>query len=122
MDVVSSTVHSKCLDVDAPFVSTDDARPDGLDRFAPGCIQNDRMYTDREIVHARLDPETRRLLARLRRRTRLADSEIVRRAIRAFAAEELEPRKPRLVGVGAFSSGVADLGSNREHLAGFGRK
>jgi hypothetical protein len=79
------------------------------------------MYTEREIVHARLDAETRRLLSRLRRRTRLGDSEIVRRAIRAYAAEQLEPQPPRLVGVGSFSSGISDLGSNRNHLVGFGR-
>lgn len=79
------------------------------------------MYTDRAIVHARLDPETRRLLSRLRRRTRLGDSEILRRAIRALATEELKPHARRIVGVGRFASGKPDLGSNRSHLAGFGR-
>jgi hypothetical protein len=79
------------------------------------------MYTDREIVHARLDPETKRLLSRLRRRTRLGDSEIVRRAIRALAEVELRPSRPRIARVGAFASGVPDLGSNEKHLQGFGR-
>jgi hypothetical protein len=79
------------------------------------------MYTDREIVHARLDADTRRLLMRLRRRTHLGDSELVRRAIRALAREELGSTKPRVVKLGAFRSGVTDLASNPEHLEGFGR-
>jgi hypothetical protein len=79
------------------------------------------MYTEREIVHARLDAETKRLLVRLRRRMRVGDSELVRRAIRALADAELRPRASRLVGVGRFASGIDDLASNPEHLEGFGR-
>lgn len=82
------------------------------------------MYThDREkIVHARLDAETGSLLERLRRQTGLQDSELVRRAIRALA-RRTTAAAPRveIVGVGAFASGVSDLGSSKAHLAGFGR-
>ena len=80
------------------------------------------MYTDRAVVHARLDPETRRILARLRRRTRLTDSELLRRAIHALAEAELREQRVRIVGAAAFDSGVPDLGSNPAHLEGFGRR
>ena len=35
--------------------------------------------------------------------------------------EHLDARPLRVLGVGEFASGIPDLGSNREHLAGFGR-
>ena len=74
------------------------------------------------IVHARLDPATARLLKRLRRQLGWNDSEVVRRAIRALAEVEL-PRRPRAIaGLGAFASGMNDLGSNEAHLSGFGGK
>lgn len=74
-----------------------------------------------EIVHARLDAATRRLLARLRRQLGCNDSEIVRRAIRTLADAELPRRGRPIIGVGQFESGYDDLGSNEEHLDGFGR-
>jgi hypothetical protein len=73
------------------------------------------------LVHARLDAETERQLARLRKATGLADSELVRRGLRALAALPVAGRRT-IVGLGAFSSGTSDLGSNRAHLRGFGRK
>jgi len=74
-----------------------------------------------DIVHARLDPETQRLLARLRRQLGLNDSEIVRRAVRALAESELPRRRRPIIGLGEFESGGDDLGSNEDHLDGFGR-
>jgi hypothetical protein len=79
------------------------------------------MRDARRIVHARLDPETRRLLSRLRRRTGLNDSELIRRALRVLGSAEVDPGGRRVIGQGAFASGVPDLGSNRKHLEGFGR-
>lgn len=73
------------------------------------------------IVHARLDPETRRLFERLQRRTGLSDSELVRRAVQALARGQVEGGRPRVVGVGKFESGVGDLSTNPEHFEGFGR-
>jgi hypothetical protein len=75
----------------------------------------------RAIVHARLDPGTRKLLGRLRRKTGLNDSELIRRALRVLGALEVEPGTGRVIGQGAFASGLSDLGSNRGHLEGFGR-
>jgi hypothetical protein len=74
------------------------------------------------IIHARLDPDTERLLLRLRRESALSDSELVRRGLRALGDRQ-PPRKARaIVGLGRFRSGLSDLGSNKSHLRGFGRK
>ena len=74
-----------------------------------------------DIVHARLDEETRRILARLCRQTGLNPSEIIRRGVKALTATTLPGKKRRIVGVGKFASGIPDLGSNKKHLEGFGR-
>lgn len=74
-----------------------------------------------DVVHARLDPETKRLLERLRRQFGWSDSEVVRRALRVLAEAELPRRRRKIVGLGEFESGVDDLGSNPDHLDGFGR-
>ncbi len=73
------------------------------------------------IVHARLDADTQRILERLRRRTGLRDSELIRRALRALD-DTVVPGSSRIVGIGKFSSGVGDLASNKRHLEGFGRR
>jgi hypothetical protein len=74
------------------------------------------------IIHARLDSKTQRVLARLRRESALSDSELVRRGLHALA--ERHPPRParRIVGLGRFRSGLSDLGSNKSHLSGLGRK
>ncbi len=73
------------------------------------------------IVQARLDKDTERVLTTLRRRTGLSESELVRRALRALSAGPQAVGAKKIHGLGRFSSGLPDLGSNREHLAGFGR-
>lgn len=73
-------------------------------------------------VNARLDPETERLLARLRRESALSDSELVRRGLHALAERYPARRTRKIVGLGRFRSGLSDLGSNKSHLDGFGRK
>ena len=79
------------------------------------------MTAKRDVVHARLDPESRRTLDRLKKRTGLTDSELIRRALEAYVAREAAPPQRRIVGLGRFDSGVPDLATNDEHLAGFGR-
>jgi hypothetical protein len=73
------------------------------------------------IVHARLDDRTARAAARLRRETGWRDSEIIRRGILSLAAVGAPHTRPRFVGVGKFASGIPDLGSNKQHIEGFGR-
>lgn len=75
-----------------------------------------------KVVHARLDEESERILARLRRRAGLRDSEVIRRGIRALAGLLLAPSRTKIVGLGKFESGIPDLGSNKRHLRDFGRR
>lgn len=75
-----------------------------------------------KIVHARIDRETEALLEKLRRRTGLSESEVLREGLKAFARDRLLDGRTRIAGVAEFSSGKKDLGSNKRHLAGFGRK
>lgn len=72
-------------------------------------------------IHARIDRETQALLIRLRRRTGLSDSALLREGLRAVARERLLGKQPRIAGLGRFASGRRDLGSNRGLLADFGR-
>jgi Ribbon-helix-helix protein, copG family len=73
-----------------------------------------------KVVHARLDDETDGLLRRLRRSTGLGDSELIRRGLRALDTVSAGKGRPSVIGLGAFASGVSDLGSNKRHLDGFG--
>ncbi len=73
-----------------------------------------------ETVQARLDPESKRALSKLARVTGWSTSRIIREGLRALAACH-GPATERIVGLGKFSSGVKDLGSNKQHLRGFGK-
>jgi hypothetical protein len=72
-------------------------------------------------VQARLDPSARRDLEQLVRTLGWSPSKIVREALRQMAVSHPPPARPRIVGLGKFSSGIPDLGSNKKHLKGFGR-
>lgn len=76
-----------------------------------------------DIVHARLDANTRKIMRALKRRYGWTDSEVVRQGIRALSETELTSRDRcnQIVGLGKFASGVSDLGSKKEHLRHFGR-
>jgi hypothetical protein len=75
-----------------------------------------------KMVHARLDDGSERTLARLRRATGLSDSELLRRGLRAFDLMQGGRGGRRIAGLGAFASGMPDLGSNKRHLTGFGAR
>ena len=75
-----------------------------------------------KLVQARLDDETDGILKALRRRTGLSNSEIVRRGVRSLAALSRPASVIRVVGLGRFSSGVRNLGSNKKHLEEFGKE
>ena len=72
-----------------------------------------------KTVQARLDANTEKTLARLVDQMGLSPSMVVRAGIRLLAASQ--PKSRKIVGVGKFSSGAPDLGSNKKHLRGFGR-
>lgn len=75
----------------------------------------------RRTIQARLGADAAAALARLVKRLGLTPSGIVRRAVKHLAAEQGATLKRKVIGQGAFDSGVPDLGSNPEHLRGFGR-
>jgi hypothetical protein len=75
----------------------------------------------RPTVQARLDAASRRDLAQLVQSLGWSPSKVVREALRRLASSHPPPGRPRIVGLGKFSSGVRDLGSNKKHLSGFGR-
>jgi hypothetical protein len=49
----------------------------------------------------------------------LSSSTVIREGIRLLAA--FQPKSRKIVGLGKFSSGLPDLGSDKKHLRGFGR-
>lgn len=91
-------------------------------RLARSVYLNIIVYM-KEIVHARLDEHTHRIMRRLQRRHGWSDSDVVRLGIRALGEAELPPgeRAKRIAGLGKFASGMTDLGSNKRHLRDFGR-
>jgi hypothetical protein len=73
------------------------------------------------VVQARIDSATAKLLARLRRQTGKSDSELVRKGLELLGEMSAPAPRRRVRGLGKFASGQPDLGSNKRHLAGFGR-
>jgi len=45
----------------------------------------------------------------------------VREGLRLVEASQLRKKRRGVIGLGQFSSGVSDLGSNKRHLEGFGK-
>lgn len=72
-------------------------------------------------VQARLGLNAQRSLALLCRRLGWTPSKVVREGLRLLAAANPANGRPRIAGLGKFASGVADLGSSKKRLKGFGR-
>lgn len=83
---------------------------------------NDGM---KAVVQARLDEDTRKTLELLVSRLGWTPSRVVREGLQLLASTHAvgARRSPvtRVAGLGKFSSGVRDLGSNPAHMKGFGR-
>ena len=79
------------------------------------------MVSMKATVQARLDAAEQRTLARLVRNLGWSPSRVVREGLRLLEASQPGVRPRRIAGLGKFSSGVRDLGSNKKHLKGFGR-
>ena len=73
------------------------------------------------VIQARLDDETRAVLARLLKDKGLTASEIVRKGIHLVAREAQSSKPIKIIGLGEFDSGIPDLATNKKHLAGIGR-
>jgi len=72
-------------------------------------------------VQARLDRRSQIALERLVRRLGWSPSRVVREGVHLLAACYAGPLAQRVIGAGRFASGLPDLGSNKNHLRGFGR-
>jgi hypothetical protein len=72
-------------------------------------------------IQARLDPDSQKALERLASRLGWSPSKIVREGIRLLESCYGQSAGQRIVGLGKFSTGIRDLGSNKRHLKGFGR-
>jgi hypothetical protein len=75
----------------------------------------------RSAIQTRLDGPSRKRLAVLVRELGWTPSQIVREGLRVLAANYLRRKKRGVIGLGRFSSGLPDLGSNKKHLRDFGR-
>jgi hypothetical protein len=78
------------------------------------------LYDMSRIVQARIDERTERVLADLRRRTGLTDSELVRRGLLALSRDQPRKLTKRIRGMGKFASGRSDLATAPDALEGFG--
>jgi hypothetical protein len=75
----------------------------------------------RPVIQARLDQRSRKRLAILVRELGWTPSQVVREGLRVLEASYLRRKKKGIIGLGKFSSGITDLGSNKKHLRDFGR-
>ena len=73
-------------------------------------------------VQARLDVETREALDRLVRENGWTPSQAIRQCILVTAERSAAKPRPRMIGIGMFSSGLADLATNKKYMEGFGAK
>ncbi len=78
-------------------------------------------YEQASSIQARLDDQSRKRLAVLVRELGWTPSRVVREGLRVLEASHLRRKKPGIIGLGKFKSGVPDLGSNKKHLRNFGR-
>lgn len=72
-------------------------------------------------IQARLDGKSQKALAALTRRLGWSPSKIVRESLQLLAACHVGKGSQKVIGIGKFSSGLPDLGSNKSHLQGFGK-
>jgi hypothetical protein len=71
-------------------------------------------------IQARLDHRSRKRLALLVRELGWTPSQVVREGLRVLEASHIRRKKTGIIGLGKFSSGTSDLGSNKKHLRNFG--
>lgn len=75
-----------------------------------------------KVVQARLNNELENLIESLQNKLGWSESRIVREGIKVLSVTAIARQGKRVIGVGKFSSGKSDLGSNKSHLKGFGRE
>jgi hypothetical protein len=74
-------------------------------------------------VQARLDEESQAALKRLTRQLGWSPSQVVREGLRLLAQQHGvgQKRKRKIVGLGQFEGGPADLATNRKYLDDLGQ-
>lgn len=72
-------------------------------------------------IQARLDEPSKKALAKLVKQTGWSPSKVVREGLRVLAACYPGNGPRKIIGLGKFASGIPDLGSNKEHMKGFGK-
>jgi hypothetical protein len=107
-----------CLNCNVPCHS--DLKHQAVLRLSNCSTMNPKRRFMKATVQARLDDSSRRDLERLARRLGWSPSMVVREALRRMATSYPLDGRPRIAGLGKFSSGIPDLGSNKKHLKGFG--
>jgi hypothetical protein len=75
----------------------------------------------RTVIQARLDNRSQKTLKLLVRELGWTPSRVVREGLRALEANYFRRKKRGIIGLGKFSSGIPDLGSNKKHLQDFGK-
>jgi len=73
------------------------------------------------VVQTRLDDETSAVLKDLTTALQWTESQTIRHSLKLLASCTPKLRMRRIVGIGKFSSGLHNLGSNKKHLNGFGK-
>ncbi len=73
-------------------------------------------------VQARLDEESEAALGRLVRRHGWSVSKVIREGIRLVEQTHAAPPRRRLIGIGKYDSGIADLATNKSRMEDFGGK
>src|SRR5438034_10875791 len=66
----------------------------------------------RFVIQARLDDRSRKRLAVLVRELGWSPSRVVREGLRVLEASHLRRKKPGIIGLGKFKSGVPDMGAS----------
>jgi hypothetical protein len=75
----------------------------------------------RSAIQIRLDDRSGRRLAVLVRELGWTPSEMMREGLRILEARYLRRKRPGIIGLGRFRSGVSGLGTDEKHLRNFGQ-
>lgn len=79
----------------------------------------------KDYIHARLGPEDRALLGKLKKATGEGESSLVRKGLRLVYQQEVKGVRSALEvagkSVGKFKGGPKDLSFHKKHLEGFGQ-
>lgn len=73
-------------------------------------------------VQSRFDTKAQQALKRLIRNHGWTTSQALRECVLRVDEQAAAKPRPRLIGIGCFDGGAADLATNPKHMEGFGKK